>query len=413
MTVSGPSPGYTRPGNTSPGNTRPQSVVIGALGVNQILAWGSTYYLTTVLAKPVAADTGWGLTWVVGGFTLGLLAAGIVSPRIGRDIDRYGGRPVLILSAWLNAAGLAALGAAPNLGMFLIGWLAIGVGMGMGLYDAAFAALGRLYGVAARRAITALTLYGGFASTVCWPLSAFLVETLGWRGACFVYAAVSLTVTLPLCFALPKEERRDPVAAAAQTKAGAAANPAPRHGAMLYVTLALCLTLSSVISAVVSVHLLSFLDARGVALAAAVGLGALIGPSQVGARVLEMFLGQKLHPVWTMVLSTVLVAAGLAVLLSGLPLVALGLVAYGAGVGIRSIARGTLPLALFGAAGYATLMGRLGMPSMIAQALAPAASAWLIEIGGVTATLVVLVALALLNLFSALALVPAAGKGAA
>lgn len=395
------------------GKTRPQWAVIAALGVNQILAWGSTYYLTTVLAKPVAADTGWGLTWVVGGFTLGLLAAGIVSPRIGRDIDRYGGRPVLAVSAGLNAAGLAGLGLAPNLGMFLLAWVVIGVGMGAGLYDAAFAALGRLYGLTARRAITALTLYGGFASTVCWPLSAVLVETVGWRGACFVYAAISLAVTLPLCFALPKEERRDSITQPAQAKPGAAAGPAPRHGAMLYVMLALSLTLSSVISAVVSVHLLGFLEARGVALAAAVGLGALVGPSQVGARVLEMLLGQKLHPVWTMVLSTVLVAAGLAVLLAGLPLIAAGLIAYGAGVGIRSIARGTLPMALFGPVGYATLMGRLGMPSMIAQALAPAAAAWLIESAGVTATLAVLVALAALNVLTALALAPAARRHAA
>lgn len=391
---------------------RPQWAVIGALGVNQILAWGSTYYLTTVLAKPVAADTGWGLTWVVGGFTLGLLAAGIVSPRIGRDIDRHGGRPVLIVSAGLNAAGLALLGSAPNLVVFLLAWVVVGVGMGAGLYDAAFAALGRMYGVAARRAITTLTLYGGFASTVGWPLSAFLVENWGWRGACFVYAAVSLTVTLPLCLVLPKEVRRDPAPPSKQPEAQAAAKSEARHGTMLYVMLALSLTISSVLSAVVSVHLLSFLDARGVTLAAAVGLAALIGPSQVGARVLEMFLGQKLHPVWTMVLSTVLVAAGLAVLLAGLPLIAVGLIAYGAGVGIRSIARGTLPLALFGPAGYATLMGRLGMPSMIAQALAPAAGAWLIETSGVTATLAALVALAVLNVITALALVPGARQRA-
>ena len=391
---------------------RPQWAVIGALGVNQILAWGSTYYLTTVLAKPVAADTGWGLTWVVGGFTLGLLAAGIVSPRIGRDIDRHGGRPVLIVSAGLNAAGLALLGSAPNLVVFLLAWVVVGVGMGAGLYDAAFAALGRMYGVAARRAITTLTLYGGFASTVGWPLSAFLVENWGWRGACFVYAAVSLTVTLPLCLVLPKEARRDPAPPSKQPEAQTAAKSEARHGTMLFAMLALSLTISSVLSAVVSVHLLSFLDARGVTLAAAVGLAALIGPSQVGARVLEMFLGQKLHPVWTMVLSTVLVAAGLAVLLAGLPLIAVGLIAYGAGVGIRSIARGTLPLALFGPAGYATLMGRLGMPSMIAQALAPAAGAWLIETSGVTATLAVLVALAVLNVITALALVPGARQRA-
>lgn len=378
--------------------------VIGALGINQILAWGSSYYLTTVLAKPVAADTGWSLTWVVGGFTIGLLAAGIASPRVGREIDRLGGRPILALGALLIAVGQLGLGLAPNVHAFLAAWVVLGFGMGAGLYDAAFASLGRYYGQQARSAISALTLYGGFASTVCWPLSVFLAETLGWRGACFVYAAINLLIVLPLAFALPREERREPVAKSAPAADGAAAAPV---ATWVYWTLALCITLSSVISAVVSVFVLNFLEARGVALAAAVGLAALIGPSQVGARVLEILLGRRFHPVWTMVLATLLVAAGLAVLLAGLPLIAAGLVAYGAGVGIRSIARGTLPLALFGPVGYATLMGRLGLPSMIAQALAPAAGAWLMEYSGTQATLWALEILAILNVAAALALVPA------
>ncbi|MGQ0677609.1 MAG: MFS transporter, partial [Rhodospirillales bacterium] len=270
------------------------------------------------------------------------------------------------------------------------------------------AALGRFYGPQARGAITALTLYGGFASTVCWPLSVLLTEWLGWRGACLVYAAVNLLIVLPLAFALPREERRAPPSRpAAQTGEGVAASAR----LWVYRTLALCITLSAVVTAVVSVHLLGFLEARGIALAAAVGLAALVGPSQVGARVAEMVLGRRIHPVWTMVLATALVAAGLAVLVAGVPLVAAGLIAYGSGVGIRSIARGTLPLALFGPVGYATLMGRLGFPSMIAQALAPAAAAWLIERSGVPATLWALEALALLNVAAALALVPAARRG--
>jgi MFS family permease len=387
--------------------------VIGALGINQILAWGSSYYLTTVLAKPVAADTGWSLTWVVGGFTIGLLAAGVASPMIGREIDRRGGRPVLALGALLIAAGQLGLGLAPNLAFFLAAWVVLGLGMGAGLYDAAFASLGRFYGAHARPAISALTLYGGFASTVCWPLSALLAETLGWRGACFVYAAINLLIVLPLAFALPREERREPPPKPAPSATPESGRGAVRPaGLFVYVTLALCITLSGVISAVVSVFLLGFLEARGIALAAAVGLAALVGPSQVGSRVIEMVLGQRIHPVWTMVLATVLVAAGLAVLLAGLPLIAAGLVAYGAGVGIRSIARGTLPLALFGPVGYATLMGRLGLPSMFAQALAPVAGAWLMERGGVSATLWALEMLAALNVVTALMLVPASRRKA-
>ena len=222
--------------------------VVGALGVNQILAWGSSYYLITVLAEPVAAGTGWGLTWIVGGFTIGLLAAGMVSPLVGREIDRRGGRPVLALGAALIAAGQAGLGLAPGLPFYLAAWVVLGVGMGAGLYDAAFAALGRLYGQHSRGAITALTLYGGFASTVCWPLSVLLTETVGWRGTCLVYSAVNLLIVLPLAFALPREERRELPSKTAPADDSVDAPGAPaRHGAFVYVMLALCMTLSGVI----------------------------------------------------------------------------------------------------------------------------------------------------------------------
>lgn len=179
--------------------------VISALGVIQILAWGSSYYLPAVLAEPIARETGWPLAWIVGGLSVGLLVAAAVSPRVGTAIQRRGGRPVLALAALLLAFGLITLGLAPALPVFLAGWLVIGLGMGCGLYDPAYATLGRLYGAEARPAITALTLLGGFASTICWPLSAFLVAQVGWRGTCLTYAALHLTVTLPLAlWAIPE-----------------------------------------------------------------------------------------------------------------------------------------------------------------------------------------------------------------
>jgi MFS family permease len=179
-------------------------VVIATLGITQILAWGSSFYLPAVLAQPIAADTGWSLGWVVGGLSVGLLAAGLVAPRIGRTIDIKGGRPVLVASSILLAAGLATLALAHSLPVYLMAWLVMGLGMGSGLYDAGFATLGRLYGKDARRAITTLTLWGGFARTVCWPLSAWLVEHFGWRGACAAYAAIHVLVSLPLhAFVVP------------------------------------------------------------------------------------------------------------------------------------------------------------------------------------------------------------------
>jgi MFS family permease len=197
------------PGTEAPPGARPsRRAVIGVLGLGQVLVWGSSYYLPAVLAKPVADTTGWSLSWVIAGLSLGLLLSGLVSPVVGNLIERYGGRPVLMTSAWLMAAGLLCLAAAPTLAVFILGWLVIGVAMGAGLYDPVFATVGRLYGKGARTVITSLTLIGGFSSTVCWPLSALLLAHLGWRGTCVGYAAVNLCIVLPLYrFGLPAELR--------------------------------------------------------------------------------------------------------------------------------------------------------------------------------------------------------------
>jgi MFS family permease len=311
-------------------------IIISVLGVTQIFAWGSSYYLPAVLAKPIAADTGWSLPWVVGGLSLGLLIAGLVSPWVGRAIARSGGRPVLAVSAGLLAAGLSALALAHSLPAFLTAWLLIGLGMGAGLYDPAFATLGRLYGHGSRSAITTLTLFGGFASTVCWPLSAFLDSHFGWRGACLVYASFQLAVALPAyLFVLPREASRpsSPSVSGALPTPGATSRDS--RGSSLFLLLAATITLSSVISTTMSVHLLTVLQAKGLTLAAAVGLGALVGPSQVAARAVEMVIARYHHPIWTKVASTSLVAAGLAALWIGVPIIPLALALYGAGIGCR------------------------------------------------------------------------------
>ncbi len=178
---------------------------VSVLGICQILGWGSSFYLPAVLAHPIAADLGVPFSWVIGGASLGLLVAGLASRQIGKIIHRHGGRRVLIASSLLFALGLTTLALADNLGVFYLAWAIIGLGMGSGLYDAAFSTLGNIYGDAARHPITALTLWGGFASTVCWPITAYLSETVGWRDACLVYAAIHLLVGLPIyAFALPR-----------------------------------------------------------------------------------------------------------------------------------------------------------------------------------------------------------------
>jgi len=374
--------------------------VVTCLGVAQIFAWGTSFYFPAVLAAPIVADTGWPLGGVVGGVSIGLLVGGLVSPRVGRAIERYGGRPVLLASSLLFAAGLAGIALAPNLGVYLTAWAVVGLGMGTGLYDAAFAALGTIYGKDARAPITNLTLFGGFASTVCWPLGAALVEACGWRTTALVYAAIHLAIALPMqLVAIPRQSVRpghrggDAVTPSAEPS-GTGLTAAQRTQ---FALLALVLTISSAIGAIVVVHLLIFLEARGLAFAAAVTLGTLFGPSQVGARVIESLFGRHYHPIWTMVASCTFMAVGLLLLLVDLPIAAVAILLYGGGYGIMWIARGTLPLALFGPARYARLMGRLAMPALIAQALAPSAGAVLLEHTSAAVTIAVLAAFALVN----------------
>jgi len=312
---------------------------------------------------------------------------------------------VLAASSLLFAAGLAGIGAAPNLPVYLIAWAVVGLGMGSGLYDAVFAALGKLYGQTARGPITNLTLFGGFASTVCWPLSAFLVESVGWRATCFVYAALHLLLALPLQLAA----MRAPAIAAPGTPPGTETRVAEpdevrSHERAILVLLALILSIAGGIGSIVVVHLLILLQDRGLDFAAAVALGTLFGPAQVGARVVESLFGRRYHPVWTLTASVTLMALGLLLLFANWTALVLAVVLYAAGYGISWIARGTLPLALFGSVRYPRLMGRIAMPSLIVQALAPAAGALVLARYGSTATIVALCLFALLNVALMIAL---------
>lgn len=374
---------------------RSRSVVI-TLGIFQILAWGSSFYLLTVLAPAIIAQTQWPSAFVVGGLSMALLVAGLVSPRIGHTIQRFGGRPVLAASSVLFATGLITLALAPVLPVYLAGWFVIGLAMASGLYDPAFATLGRHYGEDARRMITAVTLFGGFASTVCWPLTAWLLEQYGWRTTCAVYAGLHAFVGLPsYLLLLPK----NPPELIANEKAKAAGKSQLPHAQQFpaLVLLGIILTLGAVILSMVSTHLVTLLQTRGIELAAAVALGALIGPSQVSARVIEMTVGRRFHPLWTMLIGVVLVALGILLLWSGLPLIAAALIAYGAGNGISSIVRGTVPLVLFGPSRYAVLMGKLGLPILIGMAAAPTLGALLIDAGGARLAYGTLGVISLLN----------------
>ncbi|GAB4360658.1 MAG: MFS transporter [Oricola sp.] len=374
---------------------------ISALGIVQIFAWGSTFYLLAVLVAPIRDETGWSAGAVTAGISVGLLASGLSARKVGALIHAGGGRRVLAAGVALLAAGLAVLGLARSLPAYYAAWTILGFGMAASLYDAAFSTLGHIYGRNARSAITALTLWGGFASTVCWPISAFLVETVGWRGACFAYAGLHLAVTLPLCrFALPghplQPDRPMPADAVA-------ALPPNGFSALRFWCIAVAGMTIGVLMSIWSIHLISILTAQGHGFAAAVGLGTLIGPAQVGARVLEMLGRERHHPIWTMFAATSLVLIGFMGLSLGVP-ASVALIAYGAGNGLWSIARGALPLAVFGPHDYPRIMGRLATPMLIAAAVAPIPGAFLVETYGPHGTLLVLAAAAVIPWIAAMVL---------
>lgn len=351
-------------------------IVASALGATQIFAFGSTYYLLGVLAAPINAETGWPLTFMSGAQSAGMLVAGLLSPRIGRTIGRNGGRRVMAISFALLALGLLVLAVSSHQPVFLLGWLLMGAGMGGCLYDAAFASLGRLYGASARPAIATVTLWGGFASTICWPLSASLLPAIGWRGICVVYALISLCLCLPLIlWGLRGKVLHLPVVTAKETTLETQDRPVYYLLMATFVVIALCMS-------VMYIHLIELLQARGLELAAAVGLGALIGPSQVAARSLDLALGGRHHPVWTFLAALFGCALGLTLFALDFPYLSAAIIIFSAGNGIYSIVRGTLPLVLFGPQKFPTIVGLLARPGYIAYALAPSVGALLIETVG-------------------------------
>jgi Major Facilitator Superfamily len=397
-----------------PNGTNRLGLPVG-MGLAQVVAWGSSYYLPAVLAGPIASDTGWPLAWVVGGLSFGLILSGLLSPRVGRAIDRHGGRPVLTLGSAILATGLVLLACSESLPAYFAAWFVMGAGMAMTLYDAAFASLGRLYGSEAKGLIAGVTLLGGLASTVCWPLSVFLMESIGWRGTCVVYAALNLFVAIPLyVFLLPHIPRlvtEPDVLLQRPGELSVAPNESRRT--LQVRLLALSFTLHSVLASIIAVHLLSILQNLGLALGTAVALGALVGPSQVIGRLAQLAVGWRFHAIWTALAAAFLVSSSFGVLLTGnLALIVVALAFYGAGNGIQAIVRGTLPLAIFGGKGYATLVGRLAFPRLVAQALAPTGAA-IMMVGGRSVpvlTLLLLVGLANVALIFLLYRVSVAGS---
>lgn len=373
-------------------NAPSQRWAVVRLGTTQTLAWASSYYLPAMLAAPMAHDLGISTPTVFAAFSLALIVSALLGPLAGYAIDRHGGRPVLLATNGVFALGLVAMALAQGPITLFAAWALMGVAMGSGLYEAAFASLVRLYGQGARNAITGVTLFAGFASTIGWPLSAWMESAYGWRGACLGWAALHLLLGLPLNAWLPRIARAPAPSPVPHNAAVKPPETPPLHhptsARRTAVLLSFVFAVTWFISTAMAAHLPRLLQASGLPLHAAVAVAALVGPAQVLARLLEFGLLRRMHPLSSARLATLAHPLGALLLVTlGGPAAVVFTALHGAGNGILTIAKGTLPLALFGPAGYGMRQGWLMAPARVAQAFAPLLFGLLLERAGAPAIL--------------------------
>lgn len=372
---------------------------VPVLGITQIIAWGTIFYSPVLTVPLIAAERGWSLSFAMGGFSLCLLVAGLASPFVGSAIDRHGGHVVMTAGSLVSALGLVTLVHAEHPAAYLAVWILIGLGLAASLYDSAFATLGRIFGAAARRPITVLTLAGGFASTAGWPATHSLIGAVSWQGAYLVYAALLALICAPLhALALP----RGRAAADLPPPGPIATAPAllPPQGFAFMLVAAAFATYAFVPSAL-SAHLLAIFGRTGIDPATVVLIGAMFGPAQVAARLIELTFGRNVHPLTIARFAVGLLVSAFAMLaVFGFspPVAAIFALMFGVANGLITIARGAVPLALFGAASYGRLVGRIAGPSLIMQAAAPLVLAFLAERISDPAALAFAAALALIAL---------------
>ncbi len=353
---------------------------VPVLGVTQILSWGTIFYTPVLIVPLIAAERGWSISFAMGGFSVGLLVAGLVSPYVGRSIDRFGGHVVMTIGSLTGALGLFLIVHAGGPAAYYAVWMLLGVAMAANLYDSAFATLGRIFGLGARRPITALTLAGGFASTVSWPVTYLLIENVGWTGTYLVYALLLACVAAPLhALALPRS--RFETVVPAQNGREEPVKVLPPHG-LPFILVASAFASYAFVPSGLSAHLLAIFGRTGIDAGTVVWIGALFGPAQVGARLIEFAFGRNLYPLWVVrfALSTLLCAFVMLALLG----ISTGTAAafallFGGANGLVTITRGAVPLALFGASGYGRLIGRLAGPFLLVQSAAPLVMAFVIE----------------------------------
>ena len=343
-----------------------QAAITLVLGLGQVVAFASSYYLMGVLADPLAGELGFSPAVLFGLMSLALAVSPVLSPQVGRWIDARGGKPVLLVSSLVFALALLLLAMAQNLVVLTLAMLLLGVGMTLGTYGTPFAILVALYGDAARRPITAVALLGGLGSAVGWPLTGWMIDTVGWRGACLAWACAHLLVCLPLVALLTPE-----AAPHGERSKGEAHVPVVWDRAMIQ--LAVLFACSWFISSAMANHLPRLLTAIGLEPAKAAAVAGLVGVAAVTVRFAEFTLLRRLPPLISTRIATLMHPLGAAAVLGfgarAAPLLSLG---QGAGNGVISVAKGVLPLSLYGPSNYAYRSALLTRPAQVLQIGGPA-----------------------------------------
>lgn len=365
---------------------------ISLIGLAQVVASASSQYLPAVIANPGGESLGISPTYFFVGVSVALVTSAFVGPTVGRMVDKHGGRPILMLSNVLYAAGLVLLSMADGIAMIMIANMIMGCALACGQFEAAFSTLVMLFGKQSRNAITGVTLIAGFASFIGWTVSVQILDAWGWEGVCRFWAGVHLFFALPLHTLIPSVKRPDPsetsgvkqsssAESSLQTKATSTlAEGDKRPGRAKRsqsnrakgVLLAYVFAANAFVGMGLMMHLPGLLQVFGVGMALAFTIGSLVGPAQVLGRLIDFFVMRKWHPLVSTRLAALTHPIGAALMLVfGTPFAAAFVVLHGTGNGILIMSRGTLPLAIFGAVGYGRMQGWLMLPAKLAQACAP------------------------------------------
>jgi len=374
---------------------------LAALGFAQIINWGVLYYTLALIGPHIVAETGWSDAFVYAGFAVATLVTGLLAPLSGGAIDRFGGLPVMVTGTLIGAVGMVLLGLSHDRTIYLLAWAIMGAGMSACLYDSTFAAIATFAGDATRKSISLVTLIAGFASTVIWPVTSICLHSIDWRAVCLIDAGLMACVSSPLIYIGLHSTKNKAFKGSSPRTSETHPSLSPQGPLMsaenfpaAMVLFSLVLAALGFVANALSVHVITLFQALHLDIASAILAGSLIGPAQVGARVLELVFGRRLSaiglglvPVLLMplafIIPLVLIADPMIAILFG--------VVYGAANGLATIARGVVPYALFGPDGYGRRLGLISAPALMLKAAAPAVfGAILAAFGPVTALLFIL-----------------------